>query len=86
MSTALYWKEIPKEQEENNINGLKWILSERIWDTDGSTGQGETKVSKELIPFLEGIIATEDTKLRYDAQALLNAIKAHETVLLYSHG
>lgn len=86
MSTSLYWKEIPKEEENKNINSLKWILSEKIWGTDGSCGQPETKIGEELIPFLEGIIATENDRFKDDAKSLLDAIKKHGNILLYSNG
>ncbi len=55
MSTSLYWSRVPVKPSENSLYSLKYVLAKKLWDSDGSGGQGYVIVGKELIPFLEGI-------------------------------
>ena len=81
MSTSLYWSIIPKEPKDYCIDSIKYEIAKRIWGTDGSCGEGYHKIGKELVPFLEGIIAGNGSgDMSVDAQKLINAITEHEEV------
>ncbi len=87
MSTSLYWAIIPKKPEDRSLYELKRCLADKLWDSDGSSSQPEVIVDKQLIPYLEGIVAASrcDGKLGdkgNDAKELINAIKEHGKVKL----
>lgn len=78
MSSALMWRPeapdgepLPKE--------LKFRLSRRLWDTDGSCGHGEARMNASDIPYLEGM---RDAGVK-GAQELIDAITTHGTVILW---
>lgn len=84
MSKGLYWSVIPPEPKEVGISNLKWTLAKKIWNSDGSCGEGPTIAGDELIPFLEGIIVGNGSgDMARDAQKLINAINKHGKIHLF---
>ena len=54
MSSTLTWK--PVIEESNDLpDELKRVISRKLWDTDGSCGNGPVMVDKEILPYLEGL-------------------------------
>jgi len=87
MSKSLYWQRIPSETTEYSIDSIRRSLAPRIWDSDGSVGEGYATVGKDLIPYLEGIVEGNGSgDMGRDAQALINAIKKHGQVRIFIHG
>lgn len=85
MSTSLYWSRLPEEPKEKSIGGLKYILAHHVFENDGSCSDS-TVVGKELIPFLEGVVAGADDKdVRKQAAELIQAIKDYVNVKLILH-
>lgn len=83
MSTSLYWSTLPVDPDENSLYSLKHTLAKKIWDSDGSCGQGKEIVSKELIPFLEGIVEGNGSgDMGRDAKKLIKAINQYGKVQL----
>lgn len=86
MSTSLYWSKVPVEPKENCLYSLKFTLARKLWDADGSCSQAPIRVGKELIPFLEGIEAGNNTgDMGRDARKLINAIESNGEVQLHIH-
>jgi len=84
MSKNLYWSRLPVEPVDNSLYSLKRVIAERIWKSDGSSGQGPKVVGTELLPFLEGIrIGNGAGDLGRDAAKLINAIKKYGEVKIY---
>jgi len=87
MSNNLYWSEIPKEPKEYSIGGLRYILAKKIWDSDGSCGQGKETIGIEIVPFLEGIEeGGQGNQASIDARKLINAILKNGKVHIYIAG
>lgn len=83
MSTTLYWSRLPVEPTENGLNSLKRVLARKIWDSDGSCGEGKEVVDEELIPFLEGIVeGNGGGDMGKDAKELIEAIRQYGKVQL----
>jgi hypothetical protein len=76
MSKSLYWRMIPKAPAEHNLDSLKYTLAKKIWDSDGSIGEGPEIVGEDLIPYLEGIIVGNGSgEMGRSARKLIDAIK-----------
>lgn len=84
MSTSLYWSLVPKEPDENNLYELKRIMAKKLGEFDGSVGEDLGVVNSNMIPFLEGIVAT-DSAAASDAQELIDAIQKYGQVQLSIH-
>lgn len=84
MSTSLYWRPAPKDLPPENYLpfALKHALAKRIWGHDGSLYGDEVLVGKEFLPYLEGLA---DGHVE-GATELIDAIREHETVLLWITG
>lgn len=88
MSTGLYWRPIPIEPKEHSLGWLKHDLHAEVWGTDGndaSCGHGPTKVGRELLPFLRGVIAGGSEDKAHSAQMLIEAIEEHGEVEILIH-
>lgn len=84
MSTSLYWSIIPKAPKEHCIGALKYDLAKKLWDTDGSYGDGHADIGEEIIPYLEGIIAGNGNgEMSQDAKKLIHAINKYGRVRVF---
>lgn len=83
MSTNLYLRPIPPEDEAFAYE-LKFSLAPRLWGHDGSLSGDWTKVDRDLIPFLEGVLAgaPKDSERAKEALSLIKAIEKHGSVEL----
>ena len=63
--------DLPKE--------LKFVISRRLWDTDGSCGHGEASMNSSDISYLEGL---RDAGIK-GAKELIDAIEQYGTVILW---
>lgn len=84
MSTSLYWSPIPKDPKEASLYSLKWVMAKKFGQYDGSVGEDLGRVDADLIPFLEGIAATNGD-MSEDAKELIDAIRKHGEVQLTIH-
>lgn len=81
MSTSLYWRPIPKEPKKHDLGYLKFIIRDYL--SNGDDWDGTIVVSKELIPFLDGLIVCADTHIAADAKTLKDAILVNREVELF---
>jgi len=86
MSTSLYYREIPREEEHFGYR-LKFILAPRLWGHDGSLGSPWTTVGRDLIPFLEGIIvASKGEEVASEAKSLKDFIEEYDEIQIKLQG
>lgn len=97
MGSDLYWLPPPEDREENSLYNLKYTLSKYLdpdWNGNGYT----VMASREVIPFLRGLIAAWQRqpeekpndpfgpKARIEeAQSLINGIERYGRVELSLH-
>lgn len=81
MSSDLYWLPPPTEQKKNHIRYLKYEIG-GYYEEDYNGGNMEREAGKELIPFLQGIIAVGSPEQKTDAKKLIAAIEKHGSVQL----
>lgn len=78
MGSNLLWK--PKVTEGEPLPyKLKRVISRKLWDTDGSCGEGEATVDESLLPYLEGL---KDAGID-GAEELIDIINTHKEVVLW---
>jgi len=78
MSSNLYWRPVDVNAERLP-KSLKFAISRRLWDTDGSCGSGEAVMSVNDIPYLEGL---RDAGVD-GAKELIGHIEKHGAVILW---
>jgi len=78
MSSSLMWKPV-QEAKGSLPNELKWAISRRLWDTDGSCGHGVVIVDSSYIGYLKGL---RDAGIN-GADELINLIKEHGEIELW---
>lgn len=78
MSSSLMWRPVVVDATPLP-KSLKFSLSRRLWDTDGSCGEGAITVSANLVPYLEGL---RDAGVD-GANELIKAIETHGSVVLW---
>lgn len=64
---------------------IKWAIARKLWDHDGTLTSDWTAVSRDMIPFLEGVVAGDrarDSELTAEVQKLIALIEQHGTVEL----
>ena len=79
MSSNLMWKPVIVHDGYCLPQKLKFVISRKLWDTDGSCGAGEVVISERDIPYLEGL---RDAGID-GADVLIEAIKKHGVVSLW---
>ena len=79
MSSSLKWR--PAMSQSRTLpRPLKYPLSRRLWDTDGSTGHGDAVVTvEEHLPYLEGL---RDAGVE-GAQELIDILNKHVAVIVW---
>ena len=78
MSSSLMWR--PIATDANHLpKELKFVISRRLWDTDGSIGGGEASMNMSDLSYLEGL---NDAGVK-GANELIDAIRKHGTVILW---
>ena len=82
MSMDLYWRPVVPIEGQHLSRALKYAISRKLWDHDGTLG-GEATLSDDSIPFLEGMIAAGGEEIRRDCQTLIDAIKKHGAVVVW---
>lgn len=81
MSSDLYWLPPPTEQKRNDIGYLKYEIGGYFYE--GYDGESIDRLgTKEMIPFLKGIIAAGSEEKAKDAQRLIDAINKYGEVQL----
>lgn len=78
MSSTLMWRPLIKDGD-SLPDELKWVLSRKIWDTDGSCGDGEAILDGSWISYLEGL-RDANTK---GASKLIEAINKHGEIVIW---
>ena len=58
---------------------LKRTISRRLWDTDGTCGDGDAIVGSDMVPYIEGL---RDAGIA-GAGELLDLIERHGAVILW---
>lgn len=89
MSTSLYWREPPREPDGELLGyDLKWVIAKKYLDHDGTLQEDWFDVGKDVVPFLEGVIAATvgDEALKKEAQELIDLIEKYGTVQLSLRG
>jgi hypothetical protein len=72
------WK--PVEEAKGHLpDELKYKLSRKLWDTDGSCGNGPAVVDERIIPYLEGL---RDAGIK-GADKLIKLIQEHGSIELW---
>lgn len=79
MSSALMWRPVVPIEGYRLPNELKYTISRKLWDTDGSMGGGEVILTASDLPYIEGL-RDAGTK---GADELIEAIKKHGAVILW---
>lgn len=79
MSSTLMWKPVMPEEGQPLPRKLKFVISRKLWDTDGSCGEGHAVVDESLIPYLEGL---RDAGVD-GAEELIEIIRKHGVVSLW---
>jgi hypothetical protein len=86
MSTSLYWTPPPSTRKEYNIGSLKYEFAKMLGEYDGSCSENLGLVGKEIVPYLDGIIAGNGNgDMARDAQKLKEAIEKYDQVELIIH-
>lgn len=78
MSASLAWRIIPKEPKNNYVISLKFILKKKY-----NLEHGRVTLSKEDIPYLEGLSDGGDMDVKTDAELLIAAINKHTEIELF---
>ena len=87
MSTNLYWRPIlPEPDGECLSKALKFAISRKLWDTDGSCGSGEQVLTEAHISFLEGMMVVGSVEIVRDCQTLIDAINKYGAISLWHQG
>ena len=81
MSTNLHWAPKPTSTNTTLSTELKRAISRRLWDTDGSCGDGKATVGHKDLPYIE---ALRDMDIE-DADLLIDLIETHDEIELW-HG
>ena len=79
MSSSLAWCVVLPTENNYLPDQLKRKLSRRLWNTDGSCGDGRVTVGRDLIPYLEGL---RDCGID-GAEELIDLIQKHEYIELW---
>ena len=79
MSSTLYYLPDTPQGGIALPDELKYVISRRLWDTDGSTGHGEAGMCDSDIPYLEGL---RDAGIK-GAKELIKAIEKHGGIILW---
>lgn len=79
MSSSLMWRPAHPVESGTLPRELKYPLSRRLWDTDGSTGHGDAVVDAGHIPYLEGL---RDAGVK-GADELIKLIETHGAVIVW---
>lgn len=84
MSSNGYWRPVDPPSDESIGDALKFILRKHYCDD----GHLETYLTKNAIPFLEGVCAsTPNGDIKEDAQILIAAIRKHGEIHVWEqHG
>jgi hypothetical protein len=83
MSTSLYWRLVPKPAEHGLSNELKYRISKRLWDHDGTLGSGWTTIGPEWLPYLQGLLdGAEGQALKTDVLTIIEMITTHGEIEL----
>lgn len=92
MGNDLYWKQTPKEPEEEN-NGLHystWHFLAELWNKEDRNDLAETVLTKKDIAELKTILitakASNNKELAEDMQELIDAITKLDSVTLIIRG
>ena len=86
MATNLYWA-TPSRRDRVLGYQLKFILAPRLWEHDGSLGSDHTPVGRDLIPFLEGVVAATGVReVKAEAQKLIDLIERYGEVEIWLEG
>lgn len=81
----MYWMPPPREREEKCIDSLKWAIAKHL-DPDWNGNGDEWTVGRELIPFLQGIIAGNGSgDMGREALSLIKGIEKYELVDIIIH-
>lgn len=83
MSSNLMWRPVLPQTEYDLSKAMKFRISRRLWDTDGSCGIGEAFLTVSDVPFLEGMIAAGNDEIQRDCRTLIDAIEKYGTLVLW---
>lgn len=81
MSTNLYFRQIPKDNECIGYQ-IKFHLSQKLWGHDGSLNGDWVKVDSKLIPYLEGLQSAGNKELSGEAKELISLITKYGEIEL----
>ena len=79
MSSTLMWRPVVPIEGYDLPFQLKVVISRRLWDTDGSCGDGEAVMDRGSIEYLKGLC---DAGIK-GADQLIAAIEKYDAVLLW---
>jgi hypothetical protein len=80
MSSDLYWRPaVPPPPKNVLAPDLKYAISQRFWDHDGSLNGHELQVDEENAAYFEGLA---DAGVE-GADAVVTAIREHGAILLW---
>jgi len=82
MSSTLLWRPAISQEGKSLPYELKRVISRRLWDTDGTIGDGTALVSNCDIPYLEGL---RDSGIEGAAELIKLIAKHGEIVLWHEH-
>ncbi len=80
MSSSLMWEIVRPAQARSLPDALKYALSPRYFDHDGSMGSDKVTLSDVDLPYLEGL---KDGNVE-GATELIEAIKKHEIIAIWT--
>jgi hypothetical protein len=81
VSTSLYWRPVPADPDGEYLGDqLKFVLARHWFDHDGSLSSEWVTVSKNLIPFLEGVRAVGGPTLLAESARLIDLLRCHDEI------
>lgn len=80
MSASMYWRPVlPRPEGEYVDDTVRHRLARRLWDKDGSESAEPHELTKDALPYLEGL---RDGGVK-GAQDLIDAIRKHGRIEIW---